>query len=204
MRVGPQAGQESIGAAVMDALEEESFVLSFSSASDESDSVVGYLDDIIMDDEFQLLQSNFTNRYNLEFEDMEENKLTYTSIFNEYISLVENCIEEQLLRRIPGLNTAAFTITSQHHKNEAAGDTLDMLLPSQILWTTEQKKKTEDRGPDLSSRLVVTSLCQSSVPASQNNLRHWVLPPANELRTFWMSPAQEAQLMMTEYILEKD
>uniref|UniRef100_A0A8D2EXK1 ADP-ribosylation factor-like protein 2-binding protein n=1 Tax=Theropithecus gelada TaxID=9565 RepID=A0A8D2EXK1_THEGE len=156
----------------MDALEEESFVLSFSSTSDESDIVVGYLDDIIMDDEFQLLQ--------------------------------KNCIEEQLLQRIPGLNTAAFTITSQHHKNEAAGDTLDMLLPSQILWTTEQKKKTEDRGPDLSSCLVVTSLCQSSVPASRNNLRHWVLPPANELGTFWMSPAQEAQLMMTEYILEKD
>uniref|UniRef100_A0A8C9LUD7 ADP-ribosylation factor-like protein 2-binding protein n=1 Tax=Piliocolobus tephrosceles TaxID=591936 RepID=A0A8C9LUD7_9PRIM len=186
----------------MDTLEEESFVLSFSSASDESDTVVGYLDDIIMDDEFQLLQRNFTNRYDLEFEDMEENKLIYTSIFNEYISY--SFFWDGLLQQIPGLNTAAFTITSQHHKNEAAGDTLDMLLPSQILWTTEQKKKAEDRGPDLSSRLVLTSLCQSSVPASQNNLRHWVLPPANELGTFWMSPAQEAQLMMTEHILEKD
>uniref|UniRef100_A0A2K5RCX8 ADP-ribosylation factor-like protein 2-binding protein n=1 Tax=Cebus imitator TaxID=2715852 RepID=A0A2K5RCX8_CEBIM len=44
----------------MDALEEESFALSFSSASDaEFDAVVGYLEDIIMDDEFQLLQRNF-------------------------------------------------------------------------------------------------------------------------------------------------
>eukprot|EP00069_Balaena_mysticetus_P019630 bmy_12359T0 len=75
----------------MDALEEESFALSISSASDaEFDAVVGYLEDIIMDDEFQLLQRNFMDKYYQEFEDTEENKLTYTPIFNEYISLVEN------------------------------------------------------------------------------------------------------------------
>ena len=68
-------------------LEKESFVLSFSSASDaEFDAVVGYLEDIIMDDEFQLLQRNFMNKYYQEFEDTEENKLTYTPIFNEYVS----------------------------------------------------------------------------------------------------------------------
>uniref|UniRef100_A0A2K5QIT8 ADP-ribosylation factor-like protein 2-binding protein n=1 Tax=Cebus imitator TaxID=2715852 RepID=A0A2K5QIT8_CEBIM len=130
----------------MDALEEESFALSFSSASDaEFDAVVGYLEDIIMDDEFQLLQRNFMDKYYLEFEDTEENKLTYTPIFNEYISLVEKYIEEQLLERIPGFNMAAFT-------------------------TTLEK---EGRGLDLSSGLVVTSLCKSSsVPASPNNLRH--------------------------------
>uniref|UniRef100_A0A2K5QIP6 ADP-ribosylation factor-like protein 2-binding protein n=1 Tax=Cebus imitator TaxID=2715852 RepID=A0A2K5QIP6_CEBIM len=90
----------------MDALEEESFALSFSSASDaEFDAVVGYLEDIIM----------------------------------------EKYIEEQLLERIPGFNMAAFT-------------------------TTLEK---EGRGLDLSSGLVVTSLCKSSsVPASPNNLRH--------------------------------
>ncbi|XP_032139860.1 ADP-ribosylation factor-like protein 2-binding protein isoform X1 [Sapajus apella] len=113
----------------MDALEEESFALSFSSASDaEFDAVVGYLEDIIMDDEFQLLQRNFMDKYYLEFEDTEENKLTYTPIFNEYISLVEKYIEEQLLERIPGFNMAAFTTTLQHHKDEVAGDIFDMLL----------------------------------------------------------------------------
>ncbi|XP_014930006.1 ADP-ribosylation factor-like protein 2-binding protein isoform X2 [Panthera pardus] len=113
----------------MDALEEESFALSFSSASDaEFDAVVGYLEDIIMDDEFQLLQRNFMDKYYQEFEDTEENKLTYTPIFNEYISLVEKYIEEQLLERIPGFNMAAFTTTLQHHKDEVAGDIFDMLL----------------------------------------------------------------------------
>ncbi|KAL6084839.1 hypothetical protein STEG23_011231, partial [Scotinomys teguina] len=108
---------------------EEKIILPSSSASDaEFDAVVGCLEDIIMDDEFQLLQRNFLDKYYQEFEDTEENKLTYTPIFNEYISLVEKYIEEQLLERIPGFNMAAFTTTLQHHKDEVAGDIFDMLL----------------------------------------------------------------------------
>uniref|UniRef100_A0A8C5XWP7 ADP-ribosylation factor-like protein 2-binding protein n=1 Tax=Microcebus murinus TaxID=30608 RepID=A0A8C5XWP7_MICMU len=91
----------------MDAVEEGSSALSFSSASDaEFDAVVGYLEDIIIvDDEFQILQRHFMDKYCQEFEDTEENKLTYTPIFNEYMSLVEKCVEEQRLERIPGFNT---------------------------------------------------------------------------------------------------
>ena len=47
--------------------------------------MVGYLEDIIMDDEFQLLQRNFMDKYYQEFEDIEENKLTYTPFKNKYI-----------------------------------------------------------------------------------------------------------------------
>uniref|UniRef100_A0A8C6GCM5 ADP-ribosylation factor-like protein 2-binding protein n=1 Tax=Mus spicilegus TaxID=10103 RepID=A0A8C6GCM5_MUSSI len=202
-----------------------------SSASDaEFDAVVGCLEDIIMDDEFQLLQRNFMDKYYQEFEDTEENKLTYTPIFNEYIlelflkgfhevvgepatsglkqvclqhalalgcdtfhvsavkeqgqqssqwiSLVEKYIEEQLLERIPGFNMAAFTTTLQHHKDEVAGDIFDMLLTfTDFLAFKEMfldyRAEKEGRGLDLSSGLVVTSLCKSSsTPASQNNLRH--------------------------------
>uniref|UniRef100_A0A2I2Z008 ADP-ribosylation factor-like protein 2-binding protein n=1 Tax=Gorilla gorilla gorilla TaxID=9595 RepID=A0A2I2Z008_GORGO len=123
----------------MDALEGESFALSFSSASDaEFDAVVGYLEDIIM----------------------------------------EKYIEEQLLQRIPGFNMAAFTTTLQHHKDEVAGDIFDMLLTfTDFLAFKEMfldyRAEKEGRGLDLSSGLVVTSLCKSSsLPASQNNLRH--------------------------------
>lgn len=163
----------------MDALEEESFALSSSSASDaEFDAVVGYLENIIMDDEFQLLQRNFMEKHYREFEDTEENKLTYTPIFNEYISLVEKHIEEQLLERIPGFSMAAFTATLQHHKDEVAGDIFDMLLTfTDFLAFKEMfldyKAEKEGRALDLSSGLVVTSLCRSScLPASQNSLRH--------------------------------
>ncbi|OWK15667.1 ARL2BP [Cervus elaphus hippelaphus] len=58
----------------MDALEEESFALSLYTT----------LNFDVTDDEFQLLQRNFMDKYYQEFEDTEENKLTYTPIFNEY------------------------------------------------------------------------------------------------------------------------
>ncbi|NWQ90658.1 AR2BP protein, partial [Burhinus bistriatus] len=80
------------------------------------------------DDDFQLIQRTFMERHYQEFDDSEENKLIYTSIFNEYISLVEKYIEEKLLDRIPGFNMTAFTMSLQQHKDEMAGDIFDMLL----------------------------------------------------------------------------
>uniref|UniRef100_A0A2K5IG49 ADP-ribosylation factor-like protein 2-binding protein n=1 Tax=Colobus angolensis palliatus TaxID=336983 RepID=A0A2K5IG49_COLAP len=77
---------------------EESFALPISSASEAKfDAVVGSVEAIIMDPEFQVWQRNFMDKYYQEFEDTEENKLTYTPIFNEYLSWVEKYIEEQLL-----------------------------------------------------------------------------------------------------------
>uniref|UniRef100_A0A8D2N4Q5 ADP-ribosylation factor-like protein 2-binding protein n=1 Tax=Zonotrichia albicollis TaxID=44394 RepID=A0A8D2N4Q5_ZONAL len=77
------------------------------------DAVVGYLEDIIMDDDFQLIQRNFLEKHYQEFDDSEENKLIYTDIFNEYISLVEKYIEEKLLDRIRGFDMVAFTVSLQ-------------------------------------------------------------------------------------------
>lgn len=91
---------------------------------------------------------------------------------------MEKYIEEQLLERIPGFNMAAFTTTLQHHKDEVAGDIFDMLLTfTDFLAFKEMfldyRAEKEGRGLDLSSGLVVTSLCKSSsMPASQNSLRH--------------------------------
>lgn len=93
----------------MDALDEKSFILSFSASDAEFNNVVGYLEEIIMDDKFQLLQRNFMDKYYQEFEDTEENKLSDIPIFDEYISLIEKYIEEQLLEHIPGFNMVAFT-----------------------------------------------------------------------------------------------
>jgi len=65
----------------------------------------------------------------------------------------------------------------RHHKDEVAGDIFDMLLTfTDFLAFKEMfldyRAEKEGRGLDLSSGLVVTSLCKSSsVPASQNDLR---------------------------------
>ncbi|KAL1777664.1 ADP-ribosylation factor 2-binding isoform X2 [Sigmodon hispidus] len=124
-----------------------------------------------------LLKRNFMDKYYQEFKDTEENKLTYTPIFNEYISLVEKYVEEQLLECIPGFNMAAFTTTLQHHEDEVAGDIFDMMLTfTDFLAFKEMflyyRAEKEGRRLDFSSGFVVTSLCQSSTPASQNNLQY--------------------------------
>ncbi|KAG8563216.1 hypothetical protein GDO81_015979 [Engystomops pustulosus] len=156
----------------MEDLEEENFTLSISSPKDaEFDCVIGHLEDIIMDDVFQVLQRNFMEKYYQEFEDTEENKLTYTPIFNEYISLVEKFIEEQLIERIPTFNMSAFISSLQSHRQEMAGDIFDMLLTfTDFLAFKEMfldyKAEKEGRGLDLSGGLVVTPIFNSSVSSS--------------------------------------
>ncbi|NP_001086325.1 ADP-ribosylation factor-like protein 2-binding protein [Xenopus laevis] len=156
----------------MEDLEEENFSLSVSSPKDaEFDNVVGHLEDIIMDDEFQLLQHGFMDKHYHEFEDTEENKLTYTTIFNEYIGLVEKYIEEQLLQRIPAFDMSAFTSSLQCHREEIAGDIFDILLTfTDFLAFKEMfldyKAEKEGRTVDLGCGLVVTSLMSSSISSS--------------------------------------
>lgn len=40
----------------------------------------------ILEDDFQQLQQSFMEKHYLEFDDSDENKLSYTAIFNEYVS----------------------------------------------------------------------------------------------------------------------
>ncbi|KAG8437687.1 hypothetical protein GDO86_008407 [Hymenochirus boettgeri] len=148
---------------------EESFSLFISSPKDaEFDNVVGHLEDIIMEDEFQLLQQGFMDKYYKEFEDTEENKLTYTTIFNEYIGLVEKFIEVQLLQRMPAFNMTAFISSLKCHQEEIAGDIFDILLTfTDFLAFKEMfldyKSEKEGRTVDLSSGLIVTPLNNSSL-----------------------------------------
>ncbi|MGH0162337.1 UNVERIFIED_CONTAM: hypothetical protein FKN15_049505 [Acipenser sinensis] len=147
---------------------DEKIILPSSSDADATfDTVVGYLEDIMMGDEFQHLQRNFMEKHYLEFEDSEENKLSYTPIFNEHIDLLEKYIEQQLIERMPGFSMTAFTTSLQQHKDEIAGDIFDMLLTfTDFLAFKEMfldyRAEKEGRGFDLSGGLVVRSLTTSS------------------------------------------
>lgn len=44
----------------------------------------------VLEEEFQQLQQSFMEKHYLEFEDSDENKLSYTPIFNEYVSFWES------------------------------------------------------------------------------------------------------------------
>lgn len=57
-----------------------------SSRSDaQFDETVGHIEDIIVSQEFEDLQNEFMEKHYHEFEDVEENKLVYTTIFKEYV-----------------------------------------------------------------------------------------------------------------------
>uniref|UniRef100_A0A3B4CDR3 ADP-ribosylation factor-like protein 2-binding protein n=1 Tax=Pygocentrus nattereri TaxID=42514 RepID=A0A3B4CDR3_PYGNA len=113
----------------MQDLDEEEFAVSRSSDADAVfDAVIGNIEEIIMEDAFQSLQQSFMEKYYLEFDDSEENKLSYTPIFNEYVELLEKYLEQQLMERIPGFNMNDFTHSLNQHKDEVSGDIFDMLL----------------------------------------------------------------------------
>ena len=50
---------------------------------------MGTIEDVVIGDKFQQLQNEFMDKYCMEFEDCEENKLQYTGIFQEYCQVIE-------------------------------------------------------------------------------------------------------------------
>ncbi|CAF98910.1 unnamed protein product, partial [Tetraodon nigroviridis] len=145
-------------------LEDENLASSSSSATDASfDAVIGCIEDIIMEEKFQQLQQSFMEKHYLEFDDSDENKLSYTTIFNEYVSLLEKHLEQQLMQRIPGFNMNTFTEVLMQHKEEVSGDIFDMLLTfTDFLAFKEMflayRTEKEGRGLDLSQGLLITPL----------------------------------------------
>jgi len=71
---------------------------------DEFDELVGALQDIVMDPEFEDQQREFLERNCMIFEDEEENKMEYMSIFKEYQAKIEGEIERRLQELKPELN----------------------------------------------------------------------------------------------------
>ncbi|TNN68262.1 ADP-ribosylation factor-like protein 2-binding protein [Liparis tanakae] len=156
-------GDEDNIVAIVD-MGEENFAISSSSAADAAfDGIVGCIEDIIMEEEFQQLQQSFMDKHYLEFEDSDENKLTYTHIFNEYVDLLEKHLEQQLMERISTFNMNTFIKRIMQHKEEVPGDIFDMLLTFTDFMAfkemfLEYRAEKEGRGLDLSQGLVVTSL----------------------------------------------
>ncbi|XP_037539089.1 ADP-ribosylation factor-like protein 2-binding protein [Nematolebias whitei] len=145
-------------------VDEELFAVSSSSAADTAfDSVIGCIEDIIMEEDFQHLQQSFMEKHYLEFDDSDEHKLSYTPIFNEYIDLLEKHLEKQLMERIPGFNMNAFIELLIHNKEEVPDDIYDMLLTFTDFVAFKEmflefRAMKEGRGLDLSQGLMVTSL----------------------------------------------
>lgn len=147
---------------------EESFVVSKSNKSDAwFDRTIGYIEDIIMEDEFQTLQNDFLEKYYHEFEDTEENKFIYTDIHKEYTQLIEKYICEQLTKLMSDFSMDEFQKQLIARKDDLEGEIFEMLVTfSDFLAFKEMmldyKAEKEGRTIDLSAGLTVTSLSGSS------------------------------------------
>ncbi|XP_060932016.1 ADP-ribosylation factor-like protein 2-binding protein [Limanda limanda] len=155
-------------------MDEENFAVSSSSATDSAfDAVIGCIENIIMEEEFQQLQQSFMEKYYLEFDDSDENKLSYTPIFKEYVDRLEKHLEQQLMERIPDFNMNNFIELLMQHKEEVAGDIVEMLLTFTDFMAfkemfLEYRSEKEGRGLDLSQGLVVTPLISSGLKCSSS------------------------------------
>lgn len=145
-------------------MDEDNFAVSSSSAEDTAfDAVIGCIEDIIMEDEFQQLLRSFMDKHYMEFEGSEENKLSYTPIFNDYVDLLEKHLERQLMEKIPGFNMNSFIELLVQHKEEVPVEIFDMLLTFTDFMAFKEmildyRAEKEGRGLDLSQGLLVTCL----------------------------------------------
>ncbi|KAI8739336.1 ADP-ribosylation factor protein 2-binding protein [Biomphalaria glabrata] len=64
------------------------------------DTIIGCIEDIIMEEPYQIIQNGFLDKYYKEFEDTEEKKFCYTDIHKEYITIIEFYLEAELKKTL--------------------------------------------------------------------------------------------------------
>ncbi|GMH59268.1 hypothetical protein TrRE_jg2560 [Triparma retinervis] len=92
------------------------------------DTIVGALENVLMDEDFNDMQSSFCFKHCGVFEDTEESKLVYTSLFSEYTELIEGYIIERLTSEVPSFTMDAFGSMLGERQDEITGDVFDMLM----------------------------------------------------------------------------
>ncbi|XP_071823770.1 ADP-ribosylation factor-like protein 2-binding protein [Apostichopus japonicus] len=142
------------------------------------DTTIGHIEDIIMEDGFQKMQSDFMEQHYHHFDDDEENKFIYTDIHKQYLSLVEKYLEEQLVVRMPGFAMEAFSTQLEKRKKKKKesldGEIFEILLTfSDFLAFKEMfldyKAEKEGRTVDLSAGFIVTPYQEPSTSQQDNS-----------------------------------
>ncbi|KAJ3412320.1 ADP-ribosylation factor-like protein 2-binding protein [Chytridiales sp. JEL 0842] len=128
------------------------------------DDIIGTLEDVLMDEEFERLRDGFmkANYMHFETEDGAENKLIYMDLFQSYTKQVETFLETRLQRLIPGFTMPDFLLLLKNRPDQVVGDVFDMLS---LLGDFEEfkdmmvsyKKEKEGTAIDLSGLLAVTT-----------------------------------------------
>ncbi|KAJ0412012.1 hypothetical protein ATCC90586_004558 [Pythium insidiosum] len=93
------------------------------------DQMIGVLQDILLDPDFVNMQNNFCMNHCAEvFEDVTENKLIYTDLFQQYINLIESFLEQRLSEQIENFSMDELGRLMQEHEDEIPLDVIDVLL----------------------------------------------------------------------------
>ncbi|ORX79061.1 MGC84796 protein-like protein [Anaeromyces robustus] len=137
---------------------------SYSSKDENFDSVIGAIEDIILDEEFTTLQEKFFKENCEVFEDTEENKLVYTEIFNNYTEKIEKYLEKKLKEKFSWFDMTEFLVMLNNRSEEDMfGDVFDILTSlgdfnSFKEMIIDYKKESHGEGFDLSGILIQKSL----------------------------------------------
>lgn len=113
------------------AIADEEVLAASSKVSDEDarfDEIVGAIEDIMMDPTFQGPQEEFCRENCGVFEDSDENKLEYTTLFERYTELTESLLLKKLQEALPDFDMEAFMGMVVERKDQVSGDVFDMLL----------------------------------------------------------------------------
>jgi len=91
------------------------------------DEIVGVIEETLVDPDFQQVQDQFCEKHCDVFEDTEENKLEYTSIFEKYTKLVEHFLERRLRKLVDDFDMDRFMHMCSRRRDELVGDVFDLL-----------------------------------------------------------------------------
>lgn len=92
------------------------------------DEVVGALQETLLDPQFTKLQTEFLNKHCMQFEASEENKLCYTSIFQDYQKTIEGYLEAKLHEAIESFSMETFMGQLESRKDQIDEPLMDLLL----------------------------------------------------------------------------
>jgi|TARA_B110001469_G_C9529043_1_gene263086 ADP-ribosylation factor 2-binding protein len=90
------------------------------------EGMVAMLEDIMMDEGFNDLVGGFMKQHCGEFDEGEENKLVYTTLFAEYTAMLERYIAEHISTRLPDFDMPAFCAQLRERSEELPISHLDL------------------------------------------------------------------------------
>lgn len=61
-------------------------------------------------------------------QDSDENKLIYTELFEQYVSLVEQTIDTEMQEAVPDFSMQEFSALLSKHEEQLSADVFDLLL----------------------------------------------------------------------------